>query len=168
METKKFKLSLNFEIEVVASSEEEAIKDFFETMALSNEDTTTWISERLQAQEIEDKKKRVKKFIITDPCYIMNEKQYDDICRNEGYNFEGQKFPLASKNRDNDKDIIFHTIVGTPNGDGSYMFRGQDIGVDAGMLCIAECEDGWKATLGATFSSLKVAQNNLPNILKHF
>lgn len=110
----------------------------------------------------------VKKYIITDPCYIMDDKQYQKIC-DEGCDFEGQEFPLESKRDEDGEPITFHTIEGTPDGDGSMMFRGQDIRVDAGMLCVAFCEKGWEGErLGAKFSSLKVALSNFPKILNHF
>ena len=109
-----------------------------------------------------------KKYIITDPCYIMDDKQYQKIC-DDGCDFEGQDFPLESKRESDGEKITFYTIEGTPNGDGSMIFRGQDIGVDAGMLCIAFCEKGWSTERsGARFSSLEDAKVNLPRILKHF
>lgn len=107
-------------------------------------------------------------FIITDPSYIMNNKQYDKICREDACDFEGQSFPLKSKHRENKTPIIFHTIVGTPNGDGSYNYQRQDIGVDSGMLCIAENKKGWNESFGATFETLKQAEDALPIILENF
>lgn len=110
----------------------------------------------------------VKQYIITDPCYIMDDKQYDKIC-DDGFNFEGQDFPLKTKRKDDGESIIFHTIETTPFGDGGYVFRGQTIGVDAGLLCVAFCEKGWKSEkFGATFSKLDVAMRNFPKIIKHF
>lgn len=109
-----------------------------------------------------------KKFIITDPCYIMDRKQYKQIC-DEGCDFEGQNFPLKSTHRFGGKEITFHKIQGTPNGDGSYTFRGQQIGVDSGMLCIAECDTHWNAEkFGATFCTLQNAENNFEQILSKF
>ena len=109
-----------------------------------------------------------KKFIITDPCYIMDRKQYKAIC-DDNCDFEGKDFPSKSTHRYGGKEITFHTIQRTPNGDGSYTFRGQKIGVDAGLLCIAECDTHWEAeSHGATFSTLKAAQNNFDQILSKF
>ena len=110
------------------------------------------------------------KFIITDPCYIMNEHQYDMIYEKQNCNFEGQKFPLFSTHREyTSTEIFFHKIAGTPNGDGSYDYRGQHIGVDAGMLCIAERSTGvWNEHLGATFETLAEAERAFPEIIKHF
>jgi hypothetical protein len=108
-------------------------------------------------------------YIITDPCYIMATGQYDDIC-SEGCDFEGQEFPLSSTHRDTGRAIVFHKIEGTPNGDGSYEFKGQDIGVDAGMLCIAEATEGDFADdeFGAKFETLEEAERAFPLIIKHF
>ena len=109
------------------------------------------------------------KYIITDPCYIMDDKQYDNICEKEHCDFEGQNFPLSSTHRYTKQPITFHTIEGTPNGDGSYSYKGQWIGVDAGMLCIAENTKGWdEERHGATFATLKGAQSALVRILPHF
>jgi hypothetical protein len=123
----------------------------------------------------------MKQFIITDPCYIFDEKQYQDICqlydkfREMGLNenaldpFEAQKFPLESKHCETKQPIVFHIIKGTPNGDGGYDFRGQEIGVDAGMLCIAESKKGWdKEQLGATFETLSEAESHFRHILSKF
>jgi len=112
-----------------------------------------------------------KTFLITDPCYVMDEVQYDNIC-DEGCDFEGQTFPLASTHRQTSEPITFHTIDGTPNGDGGYTYRGQTIGVDAGMLCIVENQNGWTKDntndFGARFETLEQAQRAFPDIIKHF
>jgi len=111
----------------------------------------------------------MKKFIVTDPCYIMNEAQYDNICSEFHCDFEGQEFPLASQHRYSNKPITFHTIEGTSGGDGSMTYKGQSIGVDAGMLCIAECEEGWYMEgFGAKFETLEDAKEGLREIQKHF
>jgi hypothetical protein len=109
------------------------------------------------------------KFIITDPCYIMNQEQYQRIC-DEGCDFEGQSFPLESTHRDTGRKITFWTIEGTPNGDGSMTYKGQDIGVDAGMLCVAEANDGdfCDDEFGAKFETLAQAEKALPIIIKNF
>lgn len=110
----------------------------------------------------------MKKYIITDPCYIMDDKQYDEICAS-GCVFELQVFPLKSIHRLTNKPIIFHTIKHTPNGDGGHVYRGEMIGVDAGLLCIAESENGWNDEMfGATFKTLDAAKRAFPKILKHF
>ena len=111
--------------------------------------------------------KIVEKFIITDPCYIMDKKQYGAIC-DLGCDFEGQKFPFVSARRSDGKPITFHLIDGT-GGDGSTEYNGQQIGVDAGMLCIAESADGWKSEkFGATFEILGEARNAFKHIIKQF
>lgn len=125
------------------------------------------LSEELDA--IREKKKNVKvwePFIITDPCYIMDEAQYSDICDN-GCDFENLPFPLASKHKHSGKQITFHIIEGTPTGDGAYTFKGQLIGVDAGMLCIAEGDFNGER-FGASFRTLAEAKVAFPNILRQF
>ncbi len=125
-------------------------------------------------------------FIITDPCYIMNEKDYDKICSlynswekaakkvgiiinsNALRPFESLEFPFESTYKKTRKKIIFHHIKETPHGDGSCEYEEQEIGVDAGMLCIAECEDGWNEQMGATFNLLSDAKRAFPGILSQF
>lgn len=128
-----------------------------------------------------------KQFIITDPCYIMDEQQYDKICslfdiwKKAAYDimidvnlnslnpFEYLVFPFASFHDKTKNPILFHHIEGTPNGDGGYIYSGQEIGVDSGMLCIAECDKGWKdEKLGATFDTLNDARGVFSNILNQF
>jgi hypothetical protein len=113
----------------------------------------------------------IKQYIITDPCYIMDEKQYDKICLEESCDFEGQAFPLKSIKCDvgGNEEIVFLKIEGTPHGDGGCTYKGQDIGVDAGMLCIAFSENGWEEQeSGATFKTFREAEEAFPKILKHF
>lgn len=119
---------------------------------------------------LEVKKPTMDKFIITDPCYIMDDKQYDKICSEDNYDFEGQVFPLKSKHKKTGVEIVFHKIEGTPNGNGSYVFNLQDIGVDSGMLCIAETKNknGWSEKFGATFKTLGSAKLYFPYIIKNF
>lgn len=85
-----------------------------------------------------------KRFIVTDPCYIMDSEQYDRICDEDDCDFEGQSFPLKSVHRNGKKEIVFHGIKATLDGDGSFILHGRTIGVDSGMLCVAECEKGWR------------------------
>lgn len=122
-----------------------------------------------EAKEVEEEVNVKCKFIITDPCYIMNEVQYYDICA-KGCDFEGQDFPLESTHRDSGKKIVFHRIEGTPNGDGSYIYKGRDIGVDAGMLCIAEAVEGDFSgeKFGALFSTLGDARSSFNFINSKF
>lgn len=132
-------------------------------------DTDTLDGVRLteELENVRSEAKKGKRFIITDPCYIMAQGQYDEIC-DAGADFEGQTFPLASTHRDTGEKITFHTIEGTPNGDGSYTYKGQSIGVDAGMLCIAEGDDWEGEDFGATFDTLEQARAAFPQIIKRF
>jgi len=111
-----------------------------------------------------------KRFIITDPCYIMDDKQYQAICY-FGCDFEGQSFPIVSARQRDGVAIKIHLIDGTPNGDGSTTYKGQMIGVDAGMLCIAEVIEGknwYTEKWGATFETYKEARAAFRGILKRF
>lgn len=119
----------------------------------------------------------MKTFIITDPCYIINRAQYDAIGNAGGWgNFENMQTPCEllkqsgrAHKEDNGVKIVIHEISGTPNGDGSYEYHGQWIGVDAGLLCIAECAEGWEdERYGAKFDTLRKAKSAFPVILKHF
>lgn len=106
------------------------------------------------------------KFIVVDPCYVMDEKQYQKICPD----FEGQDFPLKSKHKKDGDAITFHKIEGTPNGDGSGDHDGYSIGVDAGMLSIVERAEGWdgKKEMGCPFLSLAAAEAAFDEILEQF
>lgn len=107
----------------------------------------------------------MKKYIITDPCYIMNKAQYDEICETRDCDFEGQLFPMDSKHQKDGDAIRFLTIRGT-GGDGSTEYNGENIGVDSGMLCIAEREIGWyNESFGAKFETIEEAMRALPFIL---
>jgi hypothetical protein len=111
-----------------------------------------------------------KKFMIIDPCYIMDELQYSHICRKNECAFEEQKFPLFSYEKDTDESIIFHTIIST-GGDGCFVAKDdQTCGVDSGMLSIVESEKGWDpdAYYGAIFDTLKEAETNLDYIKNQF
>jgi hypothetical protein len=116
------------------------------------------------------------KFIITDPCYIMDKGQYHAICdrRIDEPDFEQQSFPLASKDKDTGRPIVFWTIIGT-GGDGSFRrsvrakdgtVRKEEVFVDSGMLCVAEDPDGWDKSVGATYRTLRAALTALPRIAR--
>lgn len=105
-------------------------------------------------------------YLITDPCYIMDVAQYDNICTS-GFDFEGQEFPLKSRHRETGEDIVFHTIEYTPNGDGLVKFQGKQVGVDSGMLCIVECAEWNKDNhdLGVVTDSLEDAKRILTAVM---
>lgn len=110
----------------------------------------------------------MKKYIITDPCYIIEREQYDAIGNGLGWmNFTN--IGGSTLNREGGGTFILHKIKGTPNGDGSTEHNGQRIGVDAGMLCIAESEQGWeKEQWGATFETLNEARQAFQKIIRRF
>lgn len=105
------------------------------------------------------------KYIITDPCYIIPRDEYEAIGRETGWEFESKEVPFTV---DNGK-ITIHRVRQTPNGDGSYKFRGQLIGVDSGMLCLAEGDPGNDVKqFGAVFDSKMDAMLNFHFIVKQF
>lgn len=113
----------------------------------------------------------IKKYIITDPCYIIDENQYQAIGAALGWQFEDMKLPSTLKLRGDKEgtEVTIYKIEGTPNGDGSMQYGDRFIGVDAGMLCIAECNKGWKSErFGAVFSTFKEAEKAFPKIIKNF
>lgn len=75
------------------------------------------------------------RYLITDPCYIVPKKDWDNFCDNF-YDGSG---------------IIPYTIAGfgvitdcqnTANGDGSvHISHGKDVHVDAGLVCLVELND---------------------------
>ncbi len=115
-----------------------------------------------------------RKYIVTDPCYIMDKRQYREICsRHTGEpDFENQSFPLASVEQDTRRPIVFWSIIGT-GGDGivTRRVKGKDgnvreerVCVDSGMLCVAEDQEGWCKNVGATYPTLKSALAALQRI----
>lgn len=113
------------------------------------------------------------KFIITDPVFIMNNEQFEEIKENhQKYkepNFEHQIFPLKSIHNQTKEPIIFHIIETTPYGRGDCEYKEIEISNDSGMLCIAENEKEWlHETYGAKFKTLQEAKDNFPIILNKF
>ena len=110
------------------------------------------------------------KFIIIDPCYVMDEKQYKGICDFAECRFSKVGTMLKSRHKTGGDPITFHVIRDTPHGDGETNYFGQDVGVDAGMLSIAERARGWDGAkeYGATFATLEEAKAAFPRILRRF
>ena len=116
------------------------------------------------------------RYIVTDPCYIMDKKQYQAICRRRAGepDFEDQPFPLISVDCDTGHSIVFWAIVGTGGDGGLHRVvrskdgtrRGEEVYVDSGMLCVAEDFKGWRKLLGYTYPTLKSALTALPKIAK--
>lgn len=105
-----------------------------------------------------------KKYIITDPCYILNDADYENkLC---GYN--GTEYPFNSTNKETGQIITIYKNGVTPNGDGSFTYEDQEIGVDSGQLCIAHCKEGWNEEFGAQFHTLYEAKNAFETIIRHF
>ena len=109
------------------------------------------------------------KFLVTDPCYIIPNDEWDRIANEtslegagddwverfeakiQGYKGENFKILLASS---------------TANGDGGISGKTEkgdhfEIGVDAGMVCLAEVNDNFvkEGPFGALTGSFADAQN---------
>lgn len=110
----------------------------------------------------------MKKYIITDPCYIIEDKQYQAIGDALGWlNFT--KISGSTLTYQRGGTFVLHKISGTPNGDGSTTYNEQQICVDAGMLCIAERAEGWVNEMyGATFDTLADARKMYAKLLRRF
>lgn len=110
------------------------------------------------------------KFIITDPIFIMDNEQYEEIKDNhEKYkepDFEHLQFPIKSIHNQTKEPIIIHYIETTPYGPGDCEYEKQTIVNDSGMLCIAENDNEWNhETFGAKFETLEAAQSKFEAIL---
>ena len=84
------------------------------------------------------------KFLVTDPCYIISNDEWDRLV-SVADNSEGDWLVAFNKEVQgySDENIKMLLVSQTENGDGSISGRterGQfyEIGVDAGMVCIAE------------------------------
>jgi hypothetical protein len=113
----------------------------------------------------------MKKYIITDPCYIIARRDYDFIGEAFGWdNFDKMITPATLTYRnDKNRKITIIKISGTPHGDGSTEYDGQLIGVDAGMLCVAYSDKGWRAEIyGAKFNNEDEALAAFPRIKCRF
>jgi hypothetical protein len=112
------------------------------------------------------------RFIITDPCYVMDDKLYDAICRDFDCRFEDIATPITANLANTTSLMLIHMIKDTPHGDGSCTFDGQEVGVDSGMLCIAELvKDDWDKNnnvMGAMFDTLDQAKESWTKILSKF
>lgn len=111
------------------------------------------------------------KYIITDPLFLMNNNQYQEIKENhEKYkepDFEHLQFPISSTHEQTKEPIIFHYIETTPYGPGECEYNNQSIVNNSGMLCIAENPKEWSYELtGAKFETLQEAQDRFQDILK--
>lgn len=121
-------------------------------------------------EKIPKPNKKPGKFIITDPEYIMNLKQWDQIVdNNPNYkqDLENQTFPLKSTFHNTKIPIIFHKIEATPYGKGEAWFNNDEqIQSGSGMLCIAENQNEWlDQDYRIKFETLSAAQENFQAIL---
>lgn len=100
------------------------------------------------------------KYIITDPCYLATNKEWEKMGELTDWEIEKLDFPYKIK-----KGAIL-LIEGTPNGDGSF----GNIGVDSGTLCIARIssEIAKEETFGEIYETLAGAKAEFKEIIKHF
>lgn len=121
----------------------------------------------------------IKKFIITDPSYIINRIDYSNRIKdyinhwinrlrtkNPLYE-EDSKFPINTTYHKTTDLITIYTVHLTKNGYGTQIFQEQEIKIDSGILCIAENRKGWDETTGALFETLTDAKIALPYIIKN-
>jgi hypothetical protein len=111
----------------------------------------------------------IKCFIITDPCYIMDDKDYDNLGMTTGWEMTLNGATEFTYKANNNQKITIFRIKGTPHGDGESRYHGYEIGVDAGLLCIAYNKAGWeKERAGAHFWTYEEAAKAFPGILRRF
>lgn len=93
-------------------------------------------------------KESTMQYLITDPCYIVPDDEWSKFC---------DKL-FANGNTPDTDAVLPYTIEGlgkithlstTDNGDGSVRIRGHnnqmfEVGVDAGLVCIAEVSEKYK------------------------
>jgi len=132
------------------------------------------------------------RFLITDPCYVMDRQGYLAICDEKRTDtdpdpFETKPVPFETPWEDDaGVKIKFHTIRCTPNGDGFWIrrvrlidrgtTRDDDVAVDAGMLCVVEHPTGWpekepggvESFSGARYHTLRAALAAFPGVLRRF
>src|SRR3990167_6609673 len=115
---------------------------------------------------------QIRKYIITDPGYIMSDQEWDNIIlqkmNNSFNNKPGLSLPFNCSYKKNGTLMTIYLVQRTSNGDGSHTFRNQEIGVDSGILCIAENRKGWDEQYGALLDTLTEARVVFPHIIKYF
>lgn len=125
-------------------------------------------------EEIKEKiPEQIKKYIITDPQYIMTDIEYEKeiLQKTDPFSYSGKinrELPFNSQYKKNGTIMTIYLLQRTPNGGGTYSFRNQEIGNDSGNLCIAENRKGWDEQFGAILETLTEAKNVFPYIIKHF
>jgi len=80
------------------------------------------------------------KYLITDPCYVVPDKEWHNYCDNY-IDFDEGNTPYVIVGLG--KIIASH---GTKYGDGSKKIGNGEVLVDSGTVCIVELEDGVKPT----------------------
>jgi len=98
------------------------------------------------------------KYLVTDPCYIMTNEQWDEYGENYGWDTDRWEVPIPIKGGKITK------ISTTKNGDGSTRISGQLVGVDSGTVCLAEVDDDFDTSnpfhgsLGAVTGDKELSQ----------
>lgn len=110
------------------------------------------------------------KFLVTDPCYIVPNEEWDRlvaVADNEVQRSESDWLVVFNKEVQeySDDNIKMLLVSRTDNGDGSIGGRTEsgkfyEIGVDAGMVCIAEIKNAAfdVGPFGALVNSFSEAQ----------
>lgn len=96
------------------------------------------------------------KFLVTDPCYIVPDEDWSKFLDETSL---GEELPEGGWKINGVGKII--EISGTDNGDGSVKIGKWEVGVDAGLVCIAEVSNTYKLPkhgLGALTSSREEAE----------
>jgi hypothetical protein len=126
-------------------------------------------SARRSSREVVNKQISGPQYIITDPCYIMADDEYDALGQATDWNMDFNKPQIFTRRYHSDQKITIFKNKGTKYGDGSYNYRGYDVSVDSGQLCIAHNPRGWKEErLGAKFFKLEEAKQAWSTIMRHF
>lgn len=103
------------------------------------------------------------KYLITDPCYIVSDHEWDKLGALYGW---GTRFIESLKgnhsNKDNDGSVDIIVAARTQWGDGSldvtnHLGKSYTIGVDAGLVCLAKVDDDYGDFFGAYTDDLEDA-----------
>lgn len=107
-------------------------------------------------------------FIVTDPCYCIHDhNEWNDLLNATKWFEDDDNYPLQVN-----KDVVFHSVESTADGDGSLETEEWKIAVDSGLLCVAEISQTEYETnhqrWGVVFPSLIEAYANFRDIMNEF
>ena len=100
------------------------------------------------------------KYIITDPCYIVSDNEWDRL--GNLYNWDDRyiwSLRGVHPNKDDNGTVDIIVAANTKYGDGSlnvtnHNGKSYTIGVDAGLVCVAQVDDDYGDFFGAFTDSL--------------